>query len=141
MRWPRKSFTSSLGALRWTGTFETKNTYQYDELGDHAFRYLILRPGMRDEPLSCTLHTSNVSEIEYEAISYVWGTEVQDRDIFCGGTIVKIKANLDETLRQVRHTDVARSLWVDSICMSGAIKARTSSARALASTVKRSLVC
>lgn len=89
-----RGLTSSLGALRSRGTVNSGTTYRYDELPEHAFRYLVLRPGVEDEPLVCTLHTSNVNDVKYEAISYVWGTEVQDHDIVCDGTLVKITSNL-----------------------------------------------
>ncbi|KAF3040459.1 hypothetical protein E8E12_003153 [Didymella heteroderae] len=92
-------------------------TYRYDELPEHAFRYLVLHPGASNEPLVCTLRTSNVNNAEYEAISYVWGSEVQEHDIICDGTILKITSNLNEVLRQVRRAEGARNLWVDSICI------------------------
>lgn len=78
---------------------------------------MVLQPGLGDEPLVCTLHTSNLHEVDYEAISYLWSTEVQDHDISCNDTIFKITPNLNEALRQVRRAEVRRNLWVDSICI------------------------
>jgi hypothetical protein len=122
----RNGVASSIGALRLRATLSSSGrwpatasraTYRYDELPDHSFRYLILQPGVGDEPLVCTLHTTNLYEVEYEAISYVWGTEVQDYSIRCNDTIFKITPNLNEALRQVRRADAPRNLWVDSICI------------------------
>lgn len=104
----KKGLASSFGALRSKTTLNSANrlattifkaSYRYDELPEHAFRYMDLQPGLGDEPLVCTLHTSNLHEVEYEAISYVWGTEVQDHDISCNDTIFKITPNLNEALR------------------------------------------
>lgn len=122
----KRGLASSFGALRSKTTLNSANrsattifkaSYRYDEPPEHAFRYMVLQPGLGDEPLVCTLHTSNLQEVDYEAISYLWSTEVQDHDISCNDTIFKITPNLNEALRQVRRAEVRRNLWVDSICI------------------------
>ncbi|KAK7717638.1 hypothetical protein SLS64_003133 [Diaporthe eres] len=54
---------------------------------------------------------------KYEAISYVWGTDVMDHLISVDGRKLLITKNLDAALRQVRRPDQARALWADSICI------------------------
>jgi hypothetical protein len=93
-------------------------TYIYDKLprGD-VFRYLILEPGVEEEPLRCSLHTATMSETQFEAISYVWGSSNRDQDILCDGDIMKITTNLSKVLRRVRLLNAPRKLWADSICI------------------------
>jgi hypothetical protein len=54
---------------------ETQNRlppYRYDSLPqDGHFRYLVLQPGIDEEPLQCSLHTALLAEEDFEAISYV----------------------------------------------------------------------
>lgn len=57
------------------------------------------------------------SSTKYEAISYVWGTDVMDHLIAVDGRKLAITKNLDASLRQVRRLDQARALWADSICI------------------------
>ena len=93
------------------------NAYKYHELPPGAFRYLILNPGVREDPLTCSLHTSFIGETRYESVSYVWGTDQRDHNILCDGKILKITPNLYKVLQRVRLPDVPRNLWADSICI------------------------
>lgn len=93
------------------------DAYQYDKLPSDSFRYLVLLPGVDYEPLKCSLCTSRLSEVGYEAISYVWGTDLRDHDIVCDGKVLKITSNLHRALRRVRLPDTPRILWADSICI------------------------
>jgi hypothetical protein len=93
--------------------------YQYEPLppGDY-FRYLILQPGVGQEPLKCSLHDALLPQAPYfEAISYVWGTPEKDRDIICDNRVLKITENLEAVLRRVRLPNSHRTLWADSICI------------------------
>jgi hypothetical protein len=91
--------------------------YRYDELPPDAFRYLVLQPGLSDEPLSCSLHVSRIDEVKYESVSYAWGTGQRDQDIVCDDKILKITPNLYSVLQRVRLPDAPRNLWADSICI------------------------
>lgn len=123
------------------------NKYEYRPLPDEeSIRVLILDPGNVDEPLSGVLkviHLTNrrqtlrsaqqerkrrktssesgvigwTPEIPYEAISYVWGSNVKDHIILLNGRTHKITANLSDALHQCRQTDKSRVLWADSICI------------------------
>jgi hypothetical protein len=91
--------------------------YKYDELPSDAFRYLILLPGVDGDPLRCSLFTSRIEAIQYESISYVWGTDQRNCEIICDGKILKITPNLYRVLRRVRFLAAPRTLWADSICI------------------------
>ncbi|KAF1929954.1 HET-domain-containing protein [Didymella exigua CBS 183.55] len=92
-------------------------SYEYGELPQDAFRYLTLNSGVGNDPLVCTLHTSRIDKADYEAISYVWGSEEQPDDIECDGMLLKTTSNLKDALRQVRLADSPRRLWADSVCI------------------------
>lgn len=85
-------------------------------LGDY-FRYLTLEPGTGDEPLRCSIYTSAIPDADYEAISYVWGSEIKSQRILCDGYAMKITKNLWHALRRLRRINDARYLWADSICI------------------------
>ncbi|KAH5165763.1 hypothetical protein HBI38_051170 [Parastagonospora nodorum] len=95
-----------------------RRSYTYNSLpqGD-VFRYLILQPGAGDDPIVCNLRTSAISEEEYDAVSYVWGTNVRDQHIECDGQDVLITTNLLQLLRRIRSSDKPLVLWADSICI------------------------
>ncbi|KAF2630270.1 hypothetical protein BU25DRAFT_255291 [Macroventuria anomochaeta] len=93
------------------------DAYQYDELPPDAFRYLVLLPGVNSDPLRCSLHSSTIDQAHYESVSYVWGTDQRDHDIFCDGRVLKITPNLYRVLLRVRLPDTPRTLWADSICI------------------------
>lgn len=82
--------------------FSPLNAYEYDELADGAFRYLILYPGTNSDPLKSSLHTLLIDEVRFESVSYVWGTDKRDHDIICDGKLLKITPNLHNVLQQVR---------------------------------------
>lgn len=94
--------------------------YQYTRLqSELQFRYLVLQPGTRGDTLECSLVESSLHDTTstYEAISYVWGSSVRDREILCDGKALNITTNLFEVLQTFRLPDKPRSLWADSICI------------------------
>ncbi|KAH6622235.1 heterokaryon incompatibility protein-domain-containing protein [Boeremia exigua] len=102
-------------ALTCNGSDES---YQYDTIPPgEFFRYLLLQPGSGTEPLKCSLHTTLVADTDYEAISYVWGTEVRDHVVSCDGRKLSITQNLHNALQRLRYPSAARRLWADSICV------------------------
>jgi hypothetical protein len=80
---------------------------------------LDLLPGDPDEAIEC--HIRNVSvdgEGQYEALSYVWGSALEQREnIRVAGKLVQISPNLHDALRRLRSPKQARTLWVDQICI------------------------
>lgn len=95
-----------------------QKTYPYNRLPDgDVFRYLILQPGAEDEPLVCNIRNGTILDVEYDAVSYVWGTSVRDQLIECDGHEVLITANLSQLLRRIRSPSGPQVLWADSICI------------------------
>jgi hypothetical protein len=96
----------------------SQRSYAYDQLPkDDTFRYLVLQPGAGYEPLVCNLHTAQIADNEYHAISYVWGTEIRDQTIICNGHVMMVTINLFKALHCIRLPDRPLALWADSICI------------------------
>ena len=75
-----------------------QHAYRYNTLPRgahlHFVRTLILQPGVGDEPLQCKLQTSPLGVTQFEAISYVWGSDVKDHEISCESRTIAITNNL-----------------------------------------------
>ncbi|KAL2289591.1 hypothetical protein FJTKL_01845 [Diaporthe vaccinii] len=86
--------------------------YEYEDLpsGTHI-RFFILQQGRVDDPLIGSMKTAPLSDpsTKYEAVSYVWGTDVMDLLISVDGRKLPITKNLDAALSQVRKHDQARA--------------------------------
>jgi hypothetical protein len=95
------------------------NIYTYDTLPDVQghFRYLVLKPGTGDEPLACDIHTARIDNVDYEAISYVWGSEEKPKTLQCGKKSIPITVNLYAAIARLRLPGQERVLWADSVCI------------------------
>ncbi|KAJ4414264.1 hypothetical protein N0V82_008046 [Gnomoniopsis sp. IMI 355080] len=109
------------------------NTYAYQPFPDDShIRVLVLNPGEDDDPLSgfmemscltvrrqasATPHVRWSADRPFEAISYVWGSNIMDHTILLDGKVHQITANLSDALHQCRLPDQPRALWADSICI------------------------
>lgn len=80
-------------------------------------RFLLLEPGEPDDPIVCKLHTSELDEANFEALSYVWGTPSMTERISCNNESIYITVNLMNALVQARNRFKPRALWVDAICI------------------------
>jgi hypothetical protein len=76
----------------------------YQPIGNRSIRLLSLKPGFPSETIECVLVT--VEDVEdpppYEAISYVWGTELAEDPIVCNGVAMTVTRNLFDALRHLR---------------------------------------
>ena len=80
-------------------------------------RILCLAPTKESGTITCTMSTVRLSaRPQYEALSYEWGSE-KFRVITLNGQDIKIRQNLFDALLSLRLTDVARTLWVDAVCI------------------------
>lgn len=97
----------------------TPRTYTYTKLPHNdSIRIFVLQPGRSYEPIECSLILARLSNMPYvEAISYTWGSNEKPFTITCDNRDVHITRNLRDALRQVRHENVTRLLWADSICI------------------------
>ncbi|KAF2467224.1 HET-domain-containing protein [Lindgomyces ingoldianus] len=94
-------------------------TYAYTKLPHNdSIRIFVLQPGKSYEPLTCSLILARLSNMPYvEAISYTWGNSERLFTVSCDNRDIRITRNLRNALRQVRHENVTRLLWADSICI------------------------
>jgi hypothetical protein len=93
--------------------------YSYSTLlKGRTIRYMALKPGSNQDPLVCSLETSQLDEIPaYDAVSYTWGHPSHTSSVTLGTHQVGITANLDKVLRRVRLPDRERFIWADQICI------------------------
>ena len=83
-------------------------------------RLLHLFPGDDGGALKCTFSLVSLDdELDYEAVSYVWG-DAEDRrsvNVEAVDEPVLITRNLGSVLRNIRLQDRQRVLWVDALCI------------------------
>ncbi|OTA52530.1 HET-domain-containing protein [Hypoxylon sp. EC38] len=83
------------------------------------FRVLIIEPS--DDPensMSCKLRHHPISpNIGYDALSYTWGDEEPECQIFIDKKLFWIRKNLYTALQVVRRKEKELLLWVDAICI------------------------
>ncbi|KAK4162829.1 heterokaryon incompatibility protein-domain-containing protein [Cladorrhinum sp. PSN259] len=98
--------------------------FHYEPLDDDAssrrcFRLCKILPGSGDSPVLCELTNEAISAQSgrYEALSYTWGTDKQQRWIKLNGKPYWVRPNLLLALRTIRKPDEALVVWVDAICI------------------------
>lgn len=85
-----------------------------------GIRLLELAPGKHDDDVKIRLIPMNLcddSNPPYEALSYVWGTEMAAREAVVNGVSIAITSNLDSALRHLRFTIVPRLMWIDAVAI------------------------
>ncbi|KAF5646236.1 heterokaryon incompatibility protein [Fusarium sp. NRRL 52700] len=82
-------------------------------------RICILLPKSHGTMVSCELETLNLLEdkIDYEALSYAWGSSEDKATITVNKTTLQVTQNLKDALTYLRHDSKPRSLWIDAICI------------------------
>lgn len=81
-------------------------------------RILELAPGEPTDELVGDLKAVPLDEdADYEAISYVWGSNIFSETIGLPSEQLQITASLDGALRRFRDREQTRRLWTDSICI------------------------
>lgn len=98
----------------------SRNQHSYDTLPEGWTRVLHLHPGI-DNHLSCSLTSGRIGDLalQYEALSYVWGSDAVDNkvNIECDGSSLSIGPNLARALMRIRLESKSRLLWADAICI------------------------
>ncbi|KAI0142307.1 HET-domain-containing protein [Hypoxylon sp. NC0597] len=94
--------------------------YRYNSLPVSGwFRVLVIEPS--DDPensMSCKLRHYPISAgIGYDALSYTWGDEEPECQIFIDEKIFWIRKNLYTALQVIRRKENELLLWVDAICI------------------------
>lgn len=81
-------------------------------------RILDLLPGKDNDSIECDIRTASLdSDLEYEAVSYVWGESVNKRSVRVSGHKVEVTNNLYDALRRLRNPHNKRALWIDQLCI------------------------
>ena len=84
----------------------------------NSFRILDLLPGQDDSDIQCTIRNAELGMGEvYEALSYVWGDQVNLKPVRVADTIIKITGSLYAALKHLRNPRSIRSLWIDQLCI------------------------
>ncbi|KAI4863254.1 heterokaryon incompatibility protein-domain-containing protein [Hypoxylon rubiginosum] len=102
--------------------------YQSLDASREEIRLIRISPTLNnDDTIQCKLETASLStsNLEYAALSYVWGDPKVTRDIHVNGEPFPVTENLHNALWQFRSSCAVLSdgcnsqipLWVDSICI------------------------
>lgn len=83
-----------------------------------SIRLLSLAPGYGDAPLSGTLHQHSLdSDLEYEALSYMWGPTEPKQPLQLDGQIFQLRPNIQAFLTRLRDPTESRTIWLDAVCI------------------------
>jgi hypothetical protein len=106
------------------------STMQYEDLDETRaeFRLLTIKPSATsDSPIECFLETFSLNDnLQYLALSYVWGDPKIRCDITVNGIRLPVTTNLAAALRQLRTEsnkdrlplkNLPSFLWIDAICI------------------------
>ncbi|KAF2496870.1 HET-domain-containing protein [Lophium mytilinum] len=93
--------------------------YTWLDPTQNLIRLLHLSPASsEDETIKCRFSIVLLdNKPEYEALSYVWGDMNDTALAEVDGHRMTITTNLHSALKQLRHKDKDRILWVDALCI------------------------
>ena len=93
-------------------------SYQPLDLGAASIRLLRLEPGEWSTEICCELYNASLdTPPPYEALSYVWGSTEDLRQIRLNDHPHYVTSNLEIALRHLRLESQAKTLWVDALCI------------------------
>ncbi|RKK58750.1 hypothetical protein BFJ69_g17370 [Fusarium oxysporum] len=101
--------------------FPIGNYFEYEtfDLDRPGFRLLRLESG--PGPIKCHVFQAYLDDeaslIQYEALSYCWGSNLLTSTITVNEKVLFITENLAEALQHLRGMDEDRILWIDAICI------------------------
>jgi hypothetical protein len=99
---------------------DSRHDYVHKPLtSPRSFRVLELLPSLRYESaVSCEIREACLDDnVEYEALSYVWGKKQPDYSVSVGTETLAVTPNCLSALRHLRRKFRRRVLWVDAICI------------------------
>jgi len=66
--------------------------FPYQPLDNDEIRLITLQPSEGVQPITCAVsHVSLASKPEFEALSYLWGDQVNEKRIVMGGVLVAVR--------------------------------------------------
>lgn len=94
--------------------------FQYSALGPNEIR--LLSPTDSDDGHSWTIQTVNLSAplLEFDALSYTWGSQKETHPIVCNGQVLHVHHNLHSALpflAQRKRGMSSGMIWVDAVCI------------------------
>lgn len=97
---------------------EAGNTI-YTPLEPGKIRLVHLHPASDSKAdVVCSLEYARLSDKpRYQALSYVWGSQKEPKEILLNGTTVLITQNLDKVLRRLRLQHEPRVIWADALAI------------------------
>lgn len=107
----------------------TAGTYQYEPLGYEEvgqIRVLVIDKGEFDTPISASLQVTALSLgsslsatplLEWDAVSYAWEGQDASECILVDGRPLRVTKNVLNVIRDLRHPERKRSLWIDAVCI------------------------
>jgi hypothetical protein len=101
----------------------TRIRYEYTrlEVAQSQIRLLLLHPGAMHADIKCSLiHCYLNDGPSFEALSYTWGSLIDQRRIEINGKFLWVTTNLKSALRHLRLKNQVRKLWVDAVCVNQA---------------------
>jgi hypothetical protein len=101
------------------GIITFASNYVYTSLKEpNEIRLLSLQPRSSGDKIRCTIKTARISdEPSYEALSYMWGGEDDQKLIAIDESDFFVRNNLWLALNQPRLESEVRVIWIDAICI------------------------
>ncbi|MCJ1394443.1 Non-essential glycogen phosphorylase [Xylographa bjoerkii] len=94
------------------------NAFTYSHpLQGRNIRLLEVKLGPQLSPLKIRLVEKHLDEVEFEALSYVWGNQARKKSIKCNGCRLAIGSNLHDALCEMRRRGSTTFCWADAICI------------------------
>ncbi|OSS44309.1 hypothetical protein B5807_11033 [Epicoccum nigrum] len=94
--------------------------YEPLDVSQVSFRLVRLVQG-EDSDIKCDLFHAAIYDaedaIEYEALSYTWGSNDKPHCIEINGRSLNVTKSLLEALQHLRQKNEDRILWIDAICI------------------------
>lgn len=103
-------------------TFPTMadNEFRHErlKLSANSIRLLQVQGGTKKDTLSIRITQYAVhKQPPYAAISYMWGSEREVRQILVNGRPFRVRGNLWHLLMHLRQRGESRFLWIDALCI------------------------
>ncbi|KAL6918273.1 hypothetical protein ACHAP8_007531 [Fusarium lateritium] len=87
-------------------------------LDGDQIRLLRVQPGQWNDRIVCYLTVHKLtSQLEFEALSYMWGSNGRSAVIAVNGVSVTVGSSLETALRYIRLPYKSRVLWIDALCI------------------------
>ena len=83
-------------------------------------RLVLIRPACNEGDVHCEMQTISLlarPPPTYETISYVWGDAKLHGTVFINDQKLNVPLSTEVVLRRMRHAEVERSVWIDSLCI------------------------